>query len=180
VAAPKPEAAPARLASKIDTPKKPTRDKPSKPEAPEEKKPATAPTAAPGAAPPTAGPSFPGGTGPGTGPGGGGGSGIVSMNMGDAQFAWYRDAVVALLTSRWSRPVIEGASGTLSVIVTFDVLRDGRVENIRIDSSSGVASLDRSAIRAVEESAPLPPLPPQWDQPMFGARFEFRWTPGED
>jgi protein TonB len=100
------------------------------------------------------------------------------MDVAGTQLAWYRAAVVASLQSRWIRPVLDGVRGTLSVTVTFDVDRDGTVRNVKVDASSGIPSLDRSAIRAVEEASPLPPLPSGWGQPPFAARFEFRFTPG--
>ena len=75
------------------------------------------------------------------------------------QAAWYRDSVVAALRSQWERPILEGSRGTLEVTVAFEILPDGTVRNLRIDTTSGVPSLDRSALRAVADASPLPPLP---------------------
>jgi protein TonB len=129
------------------------------------------------------GPVLPGGAvgtqgAAGPGIGAAGGTGVFSMDLADAQLAWYRATVVASLQSRWIRPVLDGVSSTLSVTVTFDVDRDGSIRNVRVETSSGVPSLDRSALRAVEEASPLPPVPPGGGQPPFAARFEFRWSPG--
>lgn len=111
---------------------------------------------------------------------GGMGESIVAIDGGDTEFAWYRTSVIALLRSRWIRPVLEGTSQTLSVAVTFSVDPDGRVRDLRVETSSGVPSLDRSALRAVEDASPLPPLPSTWGRAPFSARFEFRWSPGGD
>ncbi len=120
--------------------------------------------------------------GSGLGPGGGSGIGgsIGSVGAEDVQFGWYRASVIALLQSHWTRPVLEGVRQTLSVIVTFEVEGDGRVENVQVETSSGIPSLDRSAQRAVQDSSPLPPLPTGLGKPPFAARFEFRWSPGQD
>jgi TonB family protein len=111
------------------------------------------------------------------GVGAAGGTGIFSMDALDSRLAWYRATVVASLQSHWIRPVLEGVRGTLSVAVTFDVDLDGTVRNVQVADSSGVPSLDRSALAAVTDASPLPPLPVGFGQPPFAARFEFRWSP---
>ncbi len=186
-AAPAAPAAPSPTSGvRLDVPKPKEKPKETKKtsgkseEKPEPKRPAPIPS--PGPARET-GPSSPGGSAgapgaAGAGIGAAGGTGVFSMDLADAQLAWYRATVVASLQSRWIRPVLEGVRGTLSVTVTFDVDRDGTVGNVRVETSSGVPSLDRSALRAVEDSSPLPPLPSGWGQPPFAARFEFRWSPG--
>jgi TonB family protein len=64
-------------------------------------------------------------------------------------------------------------------MVTFDILRNGTVRGVRIAQSSGVRSLDRSALRAVADAAPLPELPRALDTDSVPARFEFTWYPGD-
>jgi TonB family protein len=169
---------------RLDTPKPQKAADDTKKKEGKAKPPAKAEANLPPAGPvPQAGPALPGGAGGPPGPaqpgiGAAGGTGVFSTDIADAQLAWYRAAVVASLQSRWIRPVLEGVRGTLSVTVTFEVDRDGTVRNAAVEVSSGVPSLDRSALRAVEESSPLPPLPSGWGQPPFAARFEFRFAPG--
>ncbi|MBZ5639147.1 MAG: TonB family protein [Acidobacteriia bacterium] len=182
-AAPRPSPSPS-AGVRLDAPKPADKTvekkKKDKKERPEPK--STAPVPAAGPTPP-AGPQLPGGN-PGSsgtaGPGIGaaGGTGVFSMDAIDSQFAWYRASVVASLQSHWIRPVLEGVRGILSVTVTFDVDRDGTLRNIKVVDSSGVPSLDRSALGAVQDASPLPPLPSGWGQPPFAARFEFRFSPG--
>jgi hypothetical protein len=164
-AQPAPETAPAP-GVRLDLPKphEKTKDltKKEKKEKPDAKPEAPSPSSGPT---PQVGPTLPGGsvappgsTGPGIGVAGG--TGVFSTDVIDAQLAWYRATVVASLQSRWIRPVLDA------------------VRNVKVDASSGVPSLDRSALRAVEDASPLPPLPVGWGQPPFAARFEFRWSPG--
>jgi protein TonB len=118
----------------------------------------------------------------GTGPGGGAettGSGVVGVDLGALGHAWYRDSVAAMLRRNWVRPVLE-AREPLEVTVAFEILRDGTVRNVRIGEASGVPSLDRSALRAVVDASPLPPLPSSWREPAVSAQFLFRWLPGEN
>jgi periplasmic protein TonB len=166
----KPPAAPAERKGKEKEKKKP------------EAKPSPAPTTTGPATPQGPASSPAGGPGPGgpsaPGIGAAGGTGIFSMDAAGSQFAWYRATVVASLQSHWNRPVLEDVRGTLTVTVTFEVDRDGTLRNVEVAESSGVPSLDRSALAAVIDASPLPPLPSGWGQPPFSARFEFRYSPG--
>jgi protein TonB len=146
---------------------------PRKPDPPPEKKqqprrPASPPTPA----------SEPAAAGPAAGVAGeeGGGS-ITALEGGDVQFAWYRDSVTASLYSHWRRPILSGLLEPVEVRVTFEILRDGGLRDLRVEESSGVAVFDRSALRAVSDAAPLPPLPSSWREPTLPAAFVFRLFP---
>ena len=115
---------------------------------------------------------------PGEATGGGGIDAEVSFpDLDDIEFAWYRDRLSAALKSHWRRPILERQYESLSVVVTLEIQRDGSVRNPQIETGSGVPSLDRSALRAVRDADPLPPLPPNWRRPSMSARFVFRWYP---
>jgi len=45
------------------------------------------------------------------------------------------------------------------VLVSFVICLDGRVEDIRIEKSSGFALLDKNAVTIIKESAPFPNPP---------------------
>lgn len=124
------------------------------------------------AAPPRGRPAAEGG--PGGAPGG-----VESMTLGGLELGWYGSAVTAALGSRWLRPVLEGVNRDLVAVVAFDIRRDGTIENARVIESSGVPSLDRSALRAVLDASPLPPVPAAWSQPLLPAQFRFVWRPDE-
>jgi protein TonB len=105
------------------------------------------------------------------------GHSISPMEGGDVEFAWYRASVTAALYSNWRRPILSGISEPLETSVGFEILRDGTVVNLRIESASGVPSLDRSALRALTDASPLPPLPTQWRESRLSAVFVFRMYP---
>ena len=50
-----------------------------------------------------------------------------------------------------------------TVIVTFTLLRDGSVKNVRVVQRSGIALLDSSCERAIYDAAPFPPLPREYN-----------------
>ncbi len=113
----------------------------------------------------------------GTAPAGGNDSSIQSLDLLDAGQSWYRDAVVTALTRAWMRPILDGLRETLEVTVAFEIQRDGSVRRVQVVASSGVPALDRSALRAVYDASPLPPLPPTWHAQSVPARFVFRLHP---
>jgi protein TonB len=143
----------------------------------EEKKPQPEPTPAPPAG--AAGPPPSSESDTFQGPDGleGGGSSIAATEVGDVRFSWYRDSVTAALYSQWRRPVLAGLLEPVEVRVTFEILRDGSVRSLRIEQASGVASFDRTALRAVSDAVPLPPLPANWDEPTLPATYVFRLFP---
>jgi len=112
-----------------------------------------------------------------SGPGGGGAAIEALEGAGDFELGWYKSSVTASLFGRWRKPILEGLTEPREVRVTFEILRDGRVVDVRIDQSSGVPMLDRSALRAVHDASPLPPLPPNWRENRLSAGFVFRLYP---
>ncbi len=150
------------------------KEKPSKPKKEPEKEVEKAP---PSATPPPA----PSGSGPGVpqaaNPAPGQGAVTASIGGGDSTLGWYGAAVKAALEAAWAKPFLEDAAGTASVVVTFDIARDGATRNIRILQSSGIPTLDRSAQRAVIEASPLPAIPPTWTDATLPVTMRFDLTP---
>ena len=82
----------------------------------------------------------------------------------------------AALEAAWQKPFLEDAAGTVSVVVSFDIAKDGSTKNIRIVQPSGIPSLDRSAQRAVMEASPLPAVPPTWTEDTVPVTMRFDLT----
>ena len=133
---------------------------------------------APPAPAPTNAPAGSGSTGGAATAGSAAAGGSVSALEGlDSAFGWYRAAVTQALYARWQRPIVDGLTAPVEVRVAFSIQRDGRVQSIQLEQSSGVPSLDRSALRAVTDASPLPPLPAGIDGPFLAASFVFRLYP---
>jgi len=112
-----------------------------------------------------------GGSGDGSG-GGGSGSGIG----GYFPYAYYVDLLRGRISSSWySSLVAPGLKGKYVAGVYFIVRRDGEISDLRIENSSGIASLDLSARRAIENAAPFAPLPPDFPSQYLVVHFEFEW-----
>ena len=105
------------------------------------------------------------------------GGGLSGANLEDSALSWYQSSVTATLYSHWQRPILSGVRETLEVAVAFEIERDGSVTDLRVTQPSGVPSLDRSALRAVADADPLPPLPSHWRHGSISANFIFRLHP---
>jgi TonB family protein len=60
------------------------------------------------------------------------------------------------------------------VVVRFQILRDGRIEDIRVVDSSGNRSFDYSAHRAVQFINPFRALPPALRRNAIAIEMTFR------
>jgi TonB family protein len=173
--------------AKIPKPKLPRKTEPPRPK-PDQAPPKAQPKAASPAAPPES-PGKKGGEGSpgeaagteaggipgGTGGSGGGGSGFLD----DASFAygWYLSNMTSILGRNWARPIKPELDRTLRAVVHFRVLKDGSLTDIDLEQPSGDPVLDRSALRAVQDSNPLPPLPYQYGKDSLGVHFFFDLKP---
>ncbi|HEX5042599.1 MAG TPA: energy transducer TonB [Candidatus Polarisedimenticolaceae bacterium] len=152
---------------------KPKDKKPDKKK--DEEKPANT-AATPSAAPPNDAPSS-AAAAPGTGSGGAGAPGTtLSLGGGQPGADFYGSTVRNAIEARWRKPILE-LDAPIEVSIRFEILRDGTVRNVEVAASSGVAALDRSALRAVTDASPLPPFPASFRISSTAAIIAFELTP---
>ncbi len=160
----------------------PGKAKPDKPDA--KARPEPEPAAAPAAAavtPPTPGAE----PGPAPGVGGAGapgfgeqhGGGIGALDAEAFEFAWYRAALTQKLRTSWAKPSVQNLGAPLRTVVYFKVMRNGQITEVQLESPSGFDLLDRSALRAVYDANPLPPLPYAYKSDSLGVHFFFELVP---
>jgi len=88
------------------------------------------------------------------------------------RFAGYAQQIQQLVAQKWHTSDVDARVQTApEVIATFDLMRDGRIRNLKILQPSGISSLDYSIQRAILEASPFPPIPPGFDRDS--ARVEF-------
>ncbi|HEY3174952.1 MAG TPA: energy transducer TonB [Candidatus Polarisedimenticolia bacterium] len=103
--------------------------------------------------------------------------GIPSIGSSAFPYDYYRSSLVAILQSNWRRPVApEGLREPVSCRVQFTILKSGIIQDARISVPSGNEALDQSALRAIYDSNPLPPLPFQYGQNSVSAEVLFELT----
>lgn len=104
------------------------------------------------------------------------GSGSFSFGEGmfGERYGWYVEAVRNRISGNWLVSAISpNILSARRVYVRFDILRDGTISNLELAQSSGVAEVDRSALRAVLASSPLGPLPQDYSSSKVAVSFYF-------
>jgi TonB family protein len=112
-----------------------------------------------------------GGGKPGFGEGTGSGLGGLADQIGNSDFpyTWYTTTVRDKISSNWFESLVDpGVSGTFNVAVYFRIYKDGSISSVDIRESSGIKTLDQSAVRAIMRSANFPPLPDGYNEPYLG------------
>jgi protein TonB len=101
----------------------------------------------------------------------GGGAGRETAGIpSDFHFAYYVQRMLTLIESRWYKPAVpEGTEAR----VRFTIARDGKLSRIELETSSGLPSFDRAALRALYAANPLPPLPPAYAKPTLTVHLTF-------
>jgi len=179
--APKPpEPAPEGVRAEPELPPPPTKEpKPEKKPPEKKKEPEPEPEPAPVESPPSAAqpseqaPPIAGGVGAAAG------ASVESVELAAVENAWYKAAMNAAIQASWVKPLVEGSRESSAVTVAFDILRDGSAANPRVIATSGMPALDRSALRAVVDASPFPPLPDVWGKSFVTATAVFTLEPGE-
>ena len=94
-------------------------------------------------------------------------------NFGD-KFSWYVEAVQRKISGNWLQSTVDPRiSFAPRLVATFDIARNGTVSNIQITKSSGDATVDQSAVRAIRESSPMQALPPAYNGSRVSVEFWF-------
>jgi TonB family protein len=99
------------------------------------------------------------------------GSDAVGLDNPDFTYGYYIDQMLALIRAQWVRPPLGGG---VEALVHFRILRDGRIDDIRIVRSSGYSSFDLAGMRALQAASPLPPLPRSYRQGTLGVNLIIR------
>ena len=91
-----------------------------------------------------------------------------------SRFGWYVDGVRRKVSENWLKyeidPRIDAAR---RVYIYFEVTRSGQPVNIRVEQSSGIPSLDQSALRALQRIDTFGPLPREYAGNYVAVEFWF-------
>jgi len=108
------------------------------------------------------------------GPAGGGQVGVgPNTPLGNNRLGWYAQMIRDRIAQNWNTNGLAARTQNAPAIVSFIINRDGSVQNPQVVQSSGNPSIDNTALRAVYQSNPLPPLPPQVAENSITAQFTF-------
>ncbi len=110
--------------------------------------------------------------------------GLPGLGLGDSagggsafdqpfEYAYYATQMLGRINQHWQRRRVRG---TAVVVIQFTITRNGSIEAAKVETSSGVRVLDRSALRAVMLSEPLPPLPNSYARDSVGVHLRFTYS----
>lgn len=99
------------------------------------------------------------------------GAAVAGLDNPNFTYGYYVDQMLALISRNWVRPPV--GSG-VEAMVHYRIQRDGAITELRIVTSSGINSFDLAALRAVQSSSPLPPLPRGFRDSSLGVNLIVR------
>jgi periplasmic protein TonB len=89
-------------------------------------------------------------------------------------YAWYVRVVQQKVSENWLKYEIDPSIHAANrVYLMFDINHSGQPINVQIEQSSGVPSLDQSAVRAIQRIDTFGPLPPAYSGSKVTVEFWF-------
>lgn len=174
LAVPRPAPAPPPEARKSEPPPEPEAIRIEKPRrAPERRREETpAETTPPAETPPEPQPAVPY-----TAIGNAGLSGAVSVDGPPFEFSYYLQLIRSRVGQAWAPPAgLVSGGQPIRAVVRFRIARNGAIRGLSMESASGVEFFDRAALRAVQLSDPMPPLPMGYPGTDLGVHFGFEYV----
>jgi len=90
------------------------------------------------------------------------------------RYAWYVKVVQQKVSDNWLKYEVDPRiSEANRVYLTFEINRDGRPLNVQVEQSSGIPSLDQSAVRALQRIDTFGPLPSDYSGNRVSVEFWF-------
>lgn len=94
----------------------------------------------------------------------------------DFRFAYYLAAIRNKIGSHWVPPPGLDARGRqIHATLYFRIQKDGQISVAQIETTSGFAFFDQTALRALLAATPLPPLPAGFTDNFLGVHFGFEY-----
>lgn len=104
-------------------------------------------------------------------------SGALSVDAANFEFTYYLVIVRNRIAQNWTPPAgLVTGGAPVKGVVYFKIGRTGTIGGIRIETQSGYAFFDRSALRAIQLSNPMPPLPIGFPGSDLGVHFGFQYA----
>ena len=102
--------------------------------------------------------------------------GVTDANFG-ARFAYYNQQIKRKLESEWQINMLDSNATGHRVYITFTIARDGSPSQIKLQNPSGDATLDQTALRAVQVVDTFGPLPDAYQGSYVNVLYYFEAPP---
>jgi len=100
---------------------------------------------------------------------------IVGSEGGIPSDNYYLALILSKISQNWNNPY-QGKRETVRAQIYFRIDKNGKLQEVKIENSSGDAIFDQSALRAVYEAKVFPPLPEEMKLATLGVHFEFEYV----
>jgi len=88
-------------------------------------------------------------------------------------FNYYIRIIQNKINDNWKKTFISGTNA--KVIIYFQILKNGQIQNIKIFKKSDYPEFDASALNAIIHSNPFPYLPENYEEENLGIYFSFEF-----
>lgn len=96
------------------------------------------------------------------------------IGLSNFPFTYYLQIIIDRVSNNWFTSLVyPGILGSFQATVHFKIYKNGQISELKIEESSGIKSLDLSAFRAIQTSAPFPPLPGAYKDEYLGIYLIF-------
>jgi periplasmic protein TonB len=103
--------------------------------------------------------------------------GTSSINVTDSafgtRFAFYIQQINQKLSSQWLTPMLDSQAAGHRVYLTFQIARDGSPSHVKIEQRSGDATLDQTALSAVQHIDTFGSLPEGYQGSYVNVQYYF-------
>lgn len=100
------------------------------------------------------------------------GGSAITAEFPNFPYPWYITQVRAALWNEWSTRMPSAVA--ISTVVGFRIQRNGKIEGVKVDKSSGNKLFDFAALSSAEQAAPFPPLPSDYKDSVLDVHVEFK------
>ncbi len=90
--------------------------------------------------------------------------------------SFYLNIVLNKIAENWYNPY-QNTNLNLKAVIFFKITRDGKIEEVKIEKSSGKEDFDEYCRRAVLLTKNLPPLPEEFQAEALKIHLEFEYKP---
>jgi colicin import membrane protein len=84
----------------------------------------------------------------------------------------YKGVIYAKIKKQWTSPRDLQGRTDLKTTISFTLDKEGRIQKMNIEKSSGNALFDQSVKRALKKSEPLPPIPKELNEDTVEITFD--------
>jgi periplasmic protein TonB len=93
------------------------------------------------------------------------------------RYGWYVEVIQRKVSENWLKYEVDpGINNAQRVYITFEVARDGHPHDVKVEQSSGVPSLDQSAVRALQRIDTFGPLPSDYSGSKISVEYWFDYS----